>query len=252
MVHYSLFTHKSAYKENTEDAVFADGVATQSNDYEHTGEAHPDCTAFAVFDGVSGSADGALASRTCAEAFEKLFCKKTFSSALDVMDALEQLQKRTLEAQAEAERTAQTTVVAALLQKECVWILNVGDSPLFLEANGYFEEITTKDSYLALLQKENGFVSDAQKEQHAHRLSHAIGAKSFDKHRAHVYRFDRKPGLRLFLMSDGVSDYFPKSKLAALSKNKRELPALAAYIRAEVIRLGAEDDFSWISVEVTE
>lgn len=252
MIHYSLFTHKSAYKENTEDAVFADGVATQSNDYEHTGKTPSDHTAFAVFDGVSGTEDGALASRTCAEAFDEIFCKSTLSSAHDVTEALALLQKRVLEGQTAAHCTAQSTVVAAILQKDALWVLNVGDSPLFLEANGYFEEITTKDSYLALLQKENGFVSDAQKEQHAHRLSHAIGAKSFDKHRAHVYRFDRKPGLRLFLMSDGVSDYFPKSKLAALSKNKRELPALAAYIRAEVIRLGAEDDFSWISVEVTE
>lgn len=251
MIHFSLFTHKSAYKTSTEDAIFADGVATQSNDYEHTGETHSDSTAFAVFDGVSGSEDGALASRTCADAFGELFGTVPFSSITDVKDALEQLQKRVLAAQQASGCTAQSTVVAAVFQKENVWVLNVGDSPLFLEVNGYFEEITTKDTYIDFLQKEKGYVSNEEKELHAHRLSHAIGAKSFDRHRAHVYRFECKPGIRLFLMSDGVSDYFPKSRLAALSKSKRELPVLTAYIRSEVIRLGAEDDFSWISMEVT-
>ena len=131
--------------------------------------------------------------------------------------------------------------VAAIVADVIATVRREGDKALFA-----YTEKFDKVALDALL------VSEEEKREHAHRLSHAIGAKSFDQHRAHVYRFERKPGLRLFLMSDGVSDYFPKSRLAALSKSKRELPALAAYIRAEVIRLGAEDDFSWISVEVTE
>ena len=145
MIRYSLFTHKGARKTRTDDAVFATGKAIQSPDRVLSGETAATNTAFAVFDGVGGSQNGALASRTCANAFGDLFVSSEITSVSDVRNALEMLQALVMEARKENDCTAQTTVVAVLLQKSDIWIFNVGDSPLLLEAGEYFEQITELD-----------------------------------------------------------------------------------------------------------
>ncbi len=183
--------------------------------------------AFAISDGVGGSAAGEFASKIAVEKImtllpwghENLKSKKK-NSALDTFEILfKQVHKalRFLGESYEECAGMETTLSVAWLAPEKLFFAHIGDSRIYRLAKGSktITQLSEDDTHVAWLLK-NGKITDAEARRHPGRkiLQKALGGThQFVEPQTGVCEFDS--GDVLLLCSDGLIEGLDEAKLAA-------------------------------------
>lgn len=102
-----------------------------------------------------------------------------------------------------------TTLVGALVTKDTLYAVNVGDSRLYLFANGHLRQVTHDHSLVQYLLDAGKLTSEEAKTYpNRNVITRAIGIeRTVDADIFSVDRMDRTPNLLLLLCSDGLSSY---------------------------------------------
>lgn len=193
-------------------------------------------TALAAGDGVGGRAGGAAASRDAVNYLQAFFYAEGGSErhgarlqeSVEAVNALNRFtQKRLGEV-----GTRLTTLVAAVVYRDRIWIANVGDSRAYLvrASNGEFRQLTEDHSqHNQRIKAGLGDDSDEQSERDGI-ITRAIGWD--DDLQVDLYRCQWAPGDRLILCTDGLASLLPEVMAEIVLNHPPQEAAEALVLRA--------------------
>ncbi len=213
-----------------------------------------DCAVLVIADGMGGKPAGELASALVMRAFE-------VPSGAE--DPARYLEGRSLAAHAAIEADAAghperagmgSTVVAALIEGDRLWVTHVGDSRAYLwDEDGPPERLRrlTRDHTVAELAIDAGTLTpmDALTDRRRHLLTRALGGASHTPEVAGPFAVP--PRGVVLLTSDGVHGVLPDEVLEALVERHRGRALLEA-IRDAVHEAGAPDNLAVALLEGRE
>lgn len=213
---------------------------------------------FAVADGMGGYAAGEIASRSTIKAFEAA----TYS--LRHEQGEQNIRKIMLEAFAKANTHVYkmavsnesytgmgTTMTALYLPGDGLgYCCHVGDSRLYLYRDGCLEQLTRDHTFVADLQQQ-GKITEEEAFVHPQRhiLLQALGVD--EKVEADFFHFSLKPGDRLLLCSDGLSDMLRRKEIAAIIGDSN-LTEAADRLLEQSLDNGGRDNVSLILIDLME
>lgn len=209
---------------------------------------------FAVADGMGGHRGGEVASEVAVRALRE---RAPLLSSVDLIDAIHIANDAILEQSHEDEalRGMGTTLcVLALVDadgEERLAVANVGDSRIYLFANGELEQMTDDHSLVAALVRE-GRITEQEAEEHPQRniLTRALGID----HQVAVDAWEVAPyvGDRWVLCSDGLFNEVSVDQMASVLRRLAD-PDEAA---RELVRLandgGGRDNITVLVVDLVD
>ena len=170
---------------------------------------------FLVADGMGGHLAGDYASRFAVETLVSYL--KKISQGQIIPELKQGLEKINEELYAKslgdaAYRGMGTTLVAATIEDNILYVANIGDSRLYLYRNGSLIQITRDHSYVEELvawgQLERGSHDYLEKKNI---ITRAVGAES--RVMADFFEESLQPGDFILLCSDGLSNMVPESEI---------------------------------------
>jgi serine/threonine protein phosphatase PrpC len=171
----------------------------------------------AVADGVGGAAAGEVASRTLINALAHVDKCRLEGRVADALAAGIARGNETIGFIAEcrpAMAGMSTTVTAVALADDGCVVANVGDSRTYLLRDGVLTRLTRDDSWVQLM-LDNGELT-AEEARHHPRRSLVLAALDGESGRdPALTTFDARPGDRLLLCSDGLSDVVEDATIEA-------------------------------------
>jgi protein phosphatase len=205
-----------------------------------------------VADGVGGHAAGEVASGWMVQAMIQLD-KSRLSGPLEhaVADAIA-WGNQTIGFVAETQPTTagmSTTLTAVALADDGAYVLaNIGDSRTYLLRDGELTQLSRDDSFVQEL-LDNGYLTAEQARTHPARSLVLQALDGDPERRAAIERIAARPGDRLLLCSDGLSDVLGDDVLAAaLADPSRR--ACAERLVALALDAGARDNVSLVVADV--
>lgn len=208
-----------------------------------------------VCDGMGGVHGGKLASELAASAFMAEFRRGLLAGSRK-RPALEALLRAACDA---ANRVVYqysctntecagmgTTLVAAALHGASAAVLNVGDSRAYLLAPRRMTQVT-KDHSLVQAMVDAGELTSAQARRHPKRnfVTRAVGVDA--QVRADCFTLRLRPGERLLLCSDGLTNTLPDACVSRLCRTRSAERACRRLI-AEALAQGARDNVTAVIV----
>jgi PPM family protein phosphatase len=170
----------------------------------------------AVADGVGGAAAGEVASRTLINALVHVDKCRLEGRVEDALAAGIARGNETIRFIAEcrpAMAGMSTTVTAVALGDDGCVVANVGDSRTYLLRDGVLTRLTRDDSWVQLM-LDNGELTAEEAREHPRR-SLVLAALDGEPGRdPALTTFDARPGDRLLLCSDGLSDVVDDATIA--------------------------------------
>jgi serine/threonine protein phosphatase PrpC len=208
---------------------------------------------YAVADGMGGHAAGEVASR---QAISTLFEKYYASPAIGIIERMKEAIKA---ANAEvyvqasldhAKAGMGTTLVAAILQGDDLYVANVGDSRAYLVREQSIEQVTRDHSWVNE-QVQAGIITAQEAREHLYRniITRSLGTKPD----VDIDFFQRKmqPGDVLVLCCDGLSNEVEDDEIARIvSANSAQESAQALIDLAN--QRGGPDNTTAIVVRISE
>src|SRR6188508_140829 len=213
---------------------------------------------YVVADGMGGHAAGEVASRLAVDAIEQFIRSADdpadFSSACGIDPELSYTANRLRTAICLANRRVcdaaeahpeyagmGTTVVCALLNGSSVTIGHVGDSRLYILADGKLTARTQDDTWAAFLLA-NGAQSTLIAEQHPLRnvLTNVLGAR--EEAEIHLTECELAHGQMLLLCTDGVHGVVDDDVLSGIMSANHEPDAIARALVAAAFEHGSRDN----------
>jgi protein phosphatase len=207
----------------------------------------------AVADGVGGHAAGEVASRIVIDALgamDKCWLERPLSDALAdaVTDGNERIAFLS-ECRPQLEGMG-TTLTAVAIDGDTLTLANIGDSRTYLLRDGTLEQLTRDDSLVQDL-IDSGSVSAEEALEHP---QSSLVLKALDGRRGRTPALRTtaaRPGDRLLLCSDGLSDAVGEDDLkAALADPSRE--ACAGRLVELALLAGGHDNISVVVADVLE
>lgn len=195
----------------------------------------------AVFDGMGGMGNGALASGAAAESCLEL-SKQSFRCPKDRLSEMKSLCLRLHKAVREASRTARcgSTAVLALVESDQVSIVNVGDSPAFLWRDGVLSELTVEDSDRQLLTKMHAVGRSP-------RLTQYLGMQGeLTQPQPHTAAIPPRAGDRYLLCSDGLTAAVPLRIIETICAGEPDAGRCADLLLSFALEQGGEDNITVI------
>ena len=175
-------------------------------------------------DGMGGLKMGREASRTAVRTMRKAYEAKspeeTIPGALD--RSLHLANKAVFEMAQEAglEEDVGTTLVAAVVHREALYWISVGDSRIYLFRKGQLTRLTFDHVYARELDKEvaRGNISRQEAESDPDRdaLTSYLGSPEIKEIDRNVSEFLLEPGDRILLCSDGLHRALPEKEMAQM------------------------------------
>jgi PPM family protein phosphatase len=141
-----------------------------------------------------------------------------------------------------------TTVVAALVTGTRLVVGNVGDSRLYLMANGGFRQVTEDDTWAATMLRQAGG-ADANLLAHhpmRHVLTNVLGAR--EQTDVHMFERDLADGDTLVLCSDGIYGVLDDRAIESELKSRAEPRAAAERLVQSAIDRGTRDNVTALVV----
>jgi protein phosphatase len=196
----------------------------------------------AVADGVGGHSAGEVASRTVVgvlASLEKAWVDEPLDAALAraVADGNDRI-AFLMECRPETAGMG-TTLTAVALHGDYV-VANIGDSRTYLLRDGELRRLTRDDSYLQEL-LDAGVVSPEAARRHPQRNLVTAALDGAPGRSPAITRVPARPGDRLLLCSDGLSDVVDEPRIAALLASPDAAGAAAELLRA-ALEAGARDN----------
>jgi protein phosphatase len=233
-----------------ESAVRTDVGPVRSNN-EDTAYASPRMAA--VADGVGGAAAGEVASRAAIDALIALDKRRLERPLADELRAASADGNERIGFMAACRpQTAgmSTTLTAvALGDDDALAVANVGDSRAYLLRDGALEPLTRDDSLVQRL-LDSGTISPEEARHHPQR-SLVVATLDGDPERTPpaVRTLPARPGDRLLLCSDGLTDYAGEDAIAAALRVP-DRAAAAERLIALALEAGARDNVSVVVADV--
>lgn len=183
-----------------------------------TFEADDGATVLVVADGMGGHLAGEVASAMAIEVVQRELTQPAADPPIALQSTIEQANQ---EIWAEAERDPEkagmgSTIVAAIVVGNQVYMANAGDSPAYLVRNGQAEQIT-HDHGLVAEQVAAGLIREEDAEHHPfrHILTRCLGAEGSVEVEVYPPR-ELQDGDVLVLCSDGLTEHVSKRELGVL------------------------------------
>ncbi|MGZ4281798.1 MAG: Stp1/IreP family PP2C-type Ser/Thr phosphatase [Gaiellaceae bacterium] len=207
---------------------------------------------FAVADGIGGAQAGEVASGLAAAALRDNSGDGD-GDALGRVDALVQEANRRVYQRQAADAAVSgmgTTMTAALVEDDHVWIGHVGDSRAYRIRDGRLEQLTEDHSLVAELVR-NGKLSPEEAEDHPQRsvVTRALGTDPDVD--VDTFQIEAKPGDLFLLCSDGLTTMVDDATiLAETGRNRDDLRAAAKALVRAANRGGGEDNITVVFFEI--
>lgn len=141
-----------------------------------------------------------------------------------------------------------TTLVAALVREQQVWVGHIGDSRAYRWRDDQLTQIT-RDHSLLQEQIDAGLLTPEEAARSVHRnlVTRAVGVEPDVELDVHGHEF--RPGDLLLLCSDGLSDMLPDERIAAVIREAADLAGLARALIDAANAAGGRDNISVILVQ---
>ena len=209
---------------------------------------------FAVSDGMGGALAGEVASRMVTEGLKeefstngKLVSERTLRGAIRGINiSVYRL------AQADVTKHGMgATLVCAYIGPEKVLAANVGDSRLYRICGGEIRQITKDQSYVQRL-IDIGAITPEEAKTHSKRgqILQAVGAEIGI--RPDFYTFERVPGDRLLLCSDGLSGALSDGELLAVCNACPDPADCADALIRAALAAHASDNITALVIDLEE
>jgi PPM family protein phosphatase len=208
----------------------------------------------AVADGVGGAAAGEVASRTLINALvqvDKCRLEGRLDDALAAGIAWGNEAIGFIAGCRPAMAGMSTTVTAVALGDDGCVVANLGDSRTYLLRAGTLSQLTHDDSWVQLM-IDSGELSPAQAREHPRRSLVLAALDGEPDRRPALTHFDARPGDRLLLCSDGLSDVVDEAAIAATLGAVADRAACAARLIELALAAGGRDNVSAVVADVVE
>ncbi len=211
---------------------------------------------YLVADGMGGCNAGEVASSSAIEAFLAHFWKEMqHADSEDVLDLLTGAMAAANRAVYEKSNSAReyaemgTTIVAAAVREDKVYVAHVGDSRAYLCRKKELIPLTTDHSYVMELVR-IGSITKEEAANHPKRnvITRAIGIKGSVE--ADTVIRSVKEGDILLLCSDGLSGMLKDEEIGKMLGRRSPLEQKAAQLIEEANKRGGYDNISLILVEI--
>jgi serine/threonine protein phosphatase PrpC len=206
---------------------------------------------FAIADGMGGAQAGELASRLAATAVARSEAEGG-TGRERVIALVNEANRSVYERSADDETVSGmgTTMTAALVEGDRVWIGHVGDSRAYLLREGRLEQLTEDHSLVAELVR-SGRLTPDEAGNHPHRsvITRALGTDpDVDVDTTAV---DARPGDLFVLCSDGLTSMVDdETVLALLERHRSDLEGAARVLIDEANAAGGEDNITVVLFEL--
>jgi len=208
---------------------------------------HARSPVYVVADGMGGAQAGEVASRIAADAFDEDIGDGNPEEQL--ADRAREANRRIFDlARADASHSGMgTTLTGALLSKDEVTIVHVGDSRAYLFRDGELRQLTRDHSLVEELRR-RGQLTPEEAEEHPQRsvITRALGPEPDVELDVHTHQ--ARSGDVYLLCSDGLSEVLEPEHIAALLSAPAE-DACRALVDAAYLA-GSRDNISAIVVRV--
>lgn len=199
---------------------------------------------FLVSDGAGGGSEGEKASeitvREFARNLENLKCSDTHYA---LCKALDEANREVCDYYNQDGEIGAATVSGIVLDKEKVWVFNVGDSPVYRLANGILDRVSVEHT-VAAERNENCGKETAD----ANTITRYMGNRSESgSGQADISCFDAEPGVVYFIASDGVEKGLKDSAIKRLLSKKKK--NIAELITEKAHNNGSGDDTTAIVIK---
>ncbi|MCR5162318.1 MAG: Stp1/IreP family PP2C-type Ser/Thr phosphatase [Lachnospiraceae bacterium] len=202
---------------------------------------------YIVADGMGGHAAGDYASRCAVETMVDYIENASSGGPVTLLgNALAEANRRVME-KSLSDRSMEgmgTTLVAAVVQNDCLYVANVGDSRLYL-IDDRLEQVTRDHSLVEEMVRAGELRrEDARLHPDKNVITRAVGVKNS----VAIDFFDvaLNRGDRFLICSDGLTNMVPEDTIFRIVKEKGSLEAAAKELVDEANRSGGNDNISVI------
>jgi PPM family protein phosphatase len=207
---------------------------------------------FVVCDGMGGAAAGEVASSLAVDEVLRVFQKHNGSAVLprDAEEAIA-VANRTIYSRARRNDNLSgmgTTLVAAVVRDQHVWVLNIGDSRCYRLRAGRLKQVTL-DHSLVEEQVRMGRMtrSEAARSPLRNMITRALGTQS--QVTPDCFDFEAEPGDLLLLCSDGLTREVPDRTIEFLISSDLPLEDRCVRLVEAAKKAGGHDNITCVLVE---
>jgi PPM family protein phosphatase len=209
----------------------------------------------AIADGVGGNVGGAVASSLVVNWLAPLASGSAVPEAEDPVRVVASANERIRAAYTERPRlrTMATTLTALHVDADGVALLHIGDSRGYLLAGGELTQVSTDHTLVQAL-IDAGSLTPAEARVHPQRSAvyAAMHGADDDVAALDVIRLDARPGDRLMVCSDGLSDVVPADLLRDLLSSSGTPAQAAVALRDAALAGPPTDNITVVVADVRE
>ncbi len=211
---------------------------------------------YIVADGMGGHAAGEFASRCAVETMVDYIENASETRPVRLLDeALQAANKAVYERSVSDKSCAGmgTTLVACTYTRECLYIVNVGDSRLYLTGDE-LEQITVDHSLVEEMVQAGQITSqEARVHPEKNVITRAVGMK--DRIRTDLFDVSIHPGEIALLCSDGLTNMIPDKEIEKLigqyQRGKQTLSGTGDLLIDTANKNGGSDNISVVLIDFT-
>lgn len=206
---------------------------------------------FIVADGMGGHKAGDYASRLCVEKIVYVVEQsKSITPVTILEEAVTEANKGVLEeAKANAEYEGMgTTMVACTLQKDTLYIANIGDSRLYI-INDDIKQITKDHSWVEEMVKK-GELTESQARIHPQKniITRALGIDEVVH--ADYFEIDVKPDDKILMCSDGLTNMVEDEDIEYIIRHSSSIEKAVENLVEKANENGGKDNITVILVQI--
>lgn len=207
-----------------------------------------------VADGMGGHAAGDLASRVCVETMVSSIEGSGQTETIPILaEAVQKANRAVLKKAAEKPEYAGmgTTIVAAVIDGNTLYVANVGDSRLYLIDDDRIDQITLDHSLVAEMVR-SGRISPEQMRNHPEKniITRAVGGEENVK--ADFFDVGLHKGDVVLLCSDGLTNMVEDEQIFRIIRREKTLRDAGQKLISAANSAGGRDNISVVLARLTD
>ena len=207
-----------------------------------------------VADGMGGHAAGDLASRVCVETMVSSIEGSGQTETIPILaEAIQKANRAVLKKAAEKPVYAGmgTTIVAAVIDGNTLYVANVGDSRLYLIDDDRIDQITLDHSLVAEMVR-SGRISPEQMRNHPEKniITRAVGGEENVK--ADFFDVGLHKGDVVLLCSDGLTNMVEDEQIFRIIRREKTLRDAGQKLISAANSAGGRDNISVVLARLTD
>lgn len=207
-----------------------------------------------VADGMGGHAAGDLASRVCVETMVSSIEGSGQTETIPILaEAVQKANRAVLKKAAEKPEYAGmgTTIVAAVIDGNTLYIANVGDSRLYLIDDDRIDQITLDHSLVAEMVR-SGRISPEQMRNHPEKniITRAVGGE--ESVEADFFDVGLHKGDVVLLCSDGLTNMVEDEQIFRIIRREKTLRDAGQKLISAANSAGGRDNISVVLARLTD